>query len=175
MHDGDEFEHNGNRFRVALPYDDTQDAPWEREDGHGPVTEAPRRANRHGYVSKAPGERYLGEHWLYDFAEAVRIARRDGWRSPGDEAYIAGDSAKPGWLAHRAAEADFQRLADWCNGRWCYVGVVVTLLDDDGDATDESASLWGVESDAGDFLEEVARELAGEITASIRAATGVEA
>jgi len=175
MHDGDTFTHNGNRFRVAFPYDDTQEAPWEREDGHGPVTDAPHvpRWSRYGRVSKRAGERELGEHWLYDFAEAVRIARRDGWRAPGDEAYIAGDSAKPGWLAHRAAEADFKRLSDWCNERWYYVGCVVTLLDDDGDATDYTASLWGIESDAGEYLAEVARELADEIVAEIKAAACV--
>lgn len=171
MIDGDEFEYNGNRFHLALPFDDVQDAPWEREDRHGPVTEAPRRANQHGYTSKAPGQRYLGEHWLYDFAEAVRIAKRDGWRAPGDEAHIAGDSAKAGWLAHRAAEADFKRLSDWCNGRWRYVACVVTLLDDDGDPTDEAASLWGIESDAGDYLEEVARIAFDEVTTNLKAAT----
>lgn len=215
MHDGDTFTHNGNRFRVSFPFDDTQDAPWEREDGHGPVTEAPRRANRYGYISKAPGQRFLGEHWLYDFAEACRIARRDGWGVPAyklhtergangfvrvtghwfegrrlldfrskwhddindaiSEAYAAHRATFPSAKAYaaRAAEADFKRLDDWCNDRWCYVGCVVTLLDDDGDATDFTASLWGVESDGGEYLAEVARELADEIVSEIKAAACV--
>ena len=170
MYDGDTFEHNGNRFRVAFLSDDTMGAPWDEHDGHGPVTKAPLRANYRGYISKAPGQRFLGEHWLYNFAEAVRMAKRDGWRALED---VGRADMTRGQLAARAAEEDFQRLKDWCEGRWCWIGVVVTLLDDDGDATDETASLWGIESDAGDFLEEVARELADEITANLKAAASV--
>lgn len=208
MDHGDTFTHEGRTFRVEFPYDDDQDTPWKREDGHGPVTEAPRRPNYHGRISKSPGQRVLGEHWLYDFAEAVRIARRDGWGVPATSMRMAKAEGRHrafaswGWNSGRltltsdwhadvnaavsqvyamhrntfpskrayaaaAAEADFKRLDDWCNDRWHYVGCVVTLLDDDGDDTDHSASLWGIESDDGDYLAETARELAAEIVDSL--------
>lgn len=200
LFDNDTFQHEGATFRVAFPYDDTGDTPWEREDGHGPISEW--RNGRYSYTgrpSKAPGERPLcsdhGSARFYDFAEACRIARRDGWSFlPGTlqtrqinattwEAKTTGFVALGGdineairnlYAAHRAtmsarayaagaAEQDFQRIRAWCNDQWSYVGVVVELLDDYGDATGETESLWGIESDANDYLEETAHELAGEI------------
>jgi len=67
--------------------------------------------------------------------------------------------------AAAAAMADYDRLRQWCNDDWCYVGVIVESLDDDGDAMD-SASLWGIESDADDYLDEVAQDLAAELLAA---------
>lgn len=175
-YDGEDFEHNGNRFRVAFPHDDAMGAPWEEHEGHGPVSDW-RRAGYSGHVPKAPGERPLcsdrGSARFYDFAEAVRIAKRDGWMSNADVLALSDPNRQKltrSQLAARAAEEDFQRLKAWCDDKWSWTGVVVTLLDDDGDATDETASLWGIESDAGDYLEEVARELADEIVSRIRAA-----
>ena len=87
------------------------------ECGHGPVSEWTTRA-------KQLGERVLvedrrGAKRYYDFAEAVRIAKRDGWDAPP-----LGEGTK-GQRAARAAEADFNRLRGWCNGDWEYVGIVV--------------------------------------------------
>lgn len=142
--------------RLLVHPDDTADSPWLSEDGHGPVSDW-RRPH-----TKAPGERVLsdGRHWVrfYDFAEACRIARRDGWgvaggRQPGEteRAYAA-----------RAAEADFQRLRGWCEERWSYVGVSVTVEADYGGelVTEYECALWGIESDAGEYIaEEVAPDL----------------
>ncbi len=156
----DTIEHAGRTFAVRLEHDDVRGPPWNREDGHGPVSDWKRaRSHRHGTFVKSPGEMILhedcGSFRTYDFQEACRIARRDGW---GDVERL------PGWNAatfrkmfpgdtparHRSprAYADFDRLRRWCNGDWHYVGVVVTLLDEEGDETDEVESLWGIESDA---------------------------
>ena len=67
--------------------------------------------------------------------------------------------------AAAAAMADYDRLRQWCNGGWHYVGVVVESLDEDEDVID-SASLWGIESDCGDYLEKVAQELAEDLLAA---------
>lgn len=71
-----DFTHNGVQFVAEVFHDDTADAPWDREDGHGPVTDWTTR-------DKAPGELILASDGrrrrYYDFAEACRIARRDGW------------------------------------------------------------------------------------------------
>ena len=151
LYDGDTFEAEGRTFRVTFPHDDTMGAPWEEHDFHGPVSDWTRR-------DKKPGEMVLNQDRFskrfYDFAESVRLARRDGW---------GGEGRTKGERAHNAAMADFKRLSAWCNDEWSWIGVQIELLDRDGDGTGQTASVWGVESDAGDYLEELARELVSEI------------
>lgn len=198
----DTFEIDGVTFRVRTEYDDYHGAPWDEEDGHGPVSDWTSR-------SKLPGEFVLcedrGKRRFYDFAEACRIARRDGWGHmpykltvrPDNEdrpAYTAcGGWAEAGphraydptnfnaavaavYAQHRAtmtarqyaaaaALADFDRLRRWCDNQWHYVGVIVESLDEDEDVID-SASIWGIESDADDYLDEVAQDLAAELLAA---------
>lgn len=67
--------------------------------------------------------------------------------------------------AAAAAMADYDRLRQWCDNQWHYVGVIVESLDDEGDVLD-SASIWGIESDADDILDEVAQDLAAELLAA---------
>jgi hypothetical protein len=206
-----DFEHNGRKFRAEIFYDEHADSPWDFGDGHGPVSDFERRG-------KAPGELVLcgdgrgrlgtdAARRFYDFEEACRVARRDGWgwlpgpltietadagRAPyqrrGGSArcdaaglsftdsedvnraihavYAAvRESLSPREYAARAARADFERLRAWCNGEWSYVGVrVAALCPCCGEARESDAeSLWGIESDSGDYLREVARELSEEI------------
>jgi hypothetical protein len=160
LYDNSEFEHDSHNFRVTFPHDDCAGAPWENEDGHGPVSAWERRG-------KAPGEMILcedrGSRRFYNFVAAVKQARKEGWDTPP-----YGEGTK-GERAHRAALADFDRLRRFCSGQWSYVGCVVTLLDDEGDEMDNSASLWGIESDCSEYLEQVARELAGEVLSDLQA------
>lgn len=77
LYDGDTFTQNGREFRVTFPYDDAGDTPWDRECGHGEVSDWTTRGKR-------PGERVLStdRHQscrFYDFQGAVATARRDGW------------------------------------------------------------------------------------------------
>lgn len=143
-------------FRVEVEQDDATAAPWIECDGHGPVSDWVRR-------DKKPGELVLntshGDKRYYDFAEAVKIARRDGWNA---QPYC--DKETKGQRAAKAAMADFKNMHGWCNNEWWYVGVIVTLLDDDGEPTDVSESLWGVES-KDDYPETVAHELANGLMA----------
>jgi hypothetical protein len=164
MDDGTIFEYEGNRFLLTLTQDTDHGAPWDNEDGHGPVSDWTTRA-------KAPGEMVLCEYRrsrrYYDFAAAVRLARRDGWNAapyypPGEETL--------GQRAHKAALADFDRLRRWCSDDWCYVGAKVELVDEDDEPMpDFSEALWGIESDAGDYFTEVAHELAWSIIQELRA------
>jgi hypothetical protein len=144
---------NGIELIARIVSDDEQDAPWDRECGHGPVSDWTTRA-------KQPGERILNSDGrsrrYYDFAEAVKIAKRDGWDAPP-----YGEGTK-GQRAARAAEADFKRLRDWCNDHWSYVGVVVSVELDGEEIDSHAASLWGIESDCRDYLREVAGELFDE-------------
>jgi hypothetical protein len=171
MNDGDTFQHDGATFRVNFTDDDTADPPWLQEDGHGPVSEWRYHGQGQGTKPpKAPGERLLlwdrGSYRTYDFAEACKIARRDAWGAAGDE------SMTPRQKAAHAAEADFLRLRAWCNAEWTYVGVTVELLDDAGEPLGLKESLWGIESDASEHLDEVAHDLADEILLRLRAAMG---
>jgi len=142
----EEIEQHGNTYRVEWFYDTDMPAPWDNEDGHGPVRMDSGR-NFAGYISKVPGEMLLNNPdrhcyaYIYDFAEAVKIARRDGWNA------APYDWKTPGEQAHMAAMADFEHLRRFVAQDWHYCGIVVTLLDENGEKTDSSAGVWGVEDD----------------------------
>ena len=152
------FTHNGKTYAARLERDETHSAPWIEECEHGPITGWERR-------DKAPGELVLVEDrglaCFYDFQEACRIARREGWNAkPYD---VPGETKRQ--RAAKAARADYERMRQWCDDIWFYVGVIVAPVCPCCSEIDESESrsLWGIESDAGDYLQEVARELADEI------------
>jgi len=94
-------------FRVEWFYDSDSGAPWDNEDGHGPVSD---------------------------------------------------------W--------DSDRLRQFCTDQWHYCGIVVTLLDADGEPDSVDASLWGIESDCTDYHEEVINELIQECLDQITTTIG---
>lgn len=69
-------EIDGFTITATIHADTDTRTPWEDDCGHGPVSDWTRR-------DKAPGELVLnsdhGSKRFYDYAEACRIARRDGW------------------------------------------------------------------------------------------------
>lgn len=151
---------DGYKFTVTNEYDHDTRAPWDEHDGHGPVSDCTSRA-------KKPGERVLHEDRsfkrYYDWETAVFLAKRDGWGAPGDEGMTRGQKA-----AH-AAEADFQRLKDWCDDKWTWVVLTVTLFDpEEDDTTEYSQSCGGIESDSDHvYFTEVAEDLARQVLASV--------
>ena len=155
--------HGTMHFRVEWVYDTDSDAPWDRECGHGEVSDWTTRGKR-------PGEMVLSEDRrmkrFYDFAQAVKLARRDGWNTAP---YIW---PTEGARAHAAALADFKYLQAWCNDHWHYCGIVVTLLDADGEPESVDASLWGIESECVDYHQEVIEELITECLHQITATIG---
>ena len=149
LYDGDTFERHGLTFHVRLLVDDDREPPWQREEGHGPVRQCRSRDD------KRPGERILaGDHrngyWLYDWQAACRLARKDGWNA---EPYGAPNRIE------RSVQADFDYLRRWLDDQWCYIGVVVELVDADGETVGDE-SLWGIESDAYDCITDTAYDLA---------------
>ena len=139
------FIRDGFTVTARIEPDDCGEAPWIADEGHGPVTDWTTR-------SKRAGERILnqdrGVFRYYDFAEACKIALRDGWNCAQNRT----DAAK-------AAEEDFRRLRAWCNNDWTYVGVVLSVARNGVTLDNHAASLWGIESDCGDYLAEVAEDL----------------
>jgi hypothetical protein len=61
---------------------------------------------------------------------------------------------------------DYKRMVDLNRGDWAPVGCVVTMFID-GEAV-AYASLWGIESDAGDYLKEVEEDLISECISDAR-------
>lgn len=197
-----QYTDNAGRCEVALPNgwkavvrvdpDDDMPPPWEASDGHGPVSEWRVYKPRDGDRGKRPGERVLhqdGPHArFYDFAEAVRIAKRDGWGVATTQCqYVSsiglpyemctadalplergcaahgGKVPTPGEIAAAAAEQDFQFLRRWCNDEWHYVVVSVELQDSDGETVERDA-LCGVEDDT-DYWREEAAEMINALAA----------
>ncbi len=164
----DHMQHRGKLFAITIEPDSYYGAPWDEHDGHGPVTAWTTR-------SKHPGELVLNNHRIarryYNFAEACRIARRDGWDA---EPCNAGTETKRQQAA-KAERADFEYLRRWSNDEWHWVVLTVELLDAEGEPTGAMQSLGGLESDDEDYIRESAHELAEEILTEIEAAEAEQA
>lgn len=164
------FKHKGLHFSVETEHDTDMGPPWEEHDGHGVVSEWTTRPKR-------AGERVLCEDFwtrrrYYDIQASMAIAKRDGWGiNPERRAKLEamkGGALSPGEIAALAVAADFDRLRAWCDDRWDWCVVVVTLLDTDGEPTWERAYLGGVESDSDDdYIMECAEDMAEEIISRI--------
>lgn len=158
------FNYEGMTFHVEI-MDDDCGPPWDDWDFHGPVSDWTQR-------DKKAGEWVLcedrGSKRYYDFAEAMKMAKKDGWDA---EPYGVGTK---GEQALRAVKADFEYLRRWCNYTWKYVTLHVILLgeeDEYGYADVEYEDyLHGVEYDYssnGYWLEE-AKEVASGIMYEIK-------
>ena len=148
------FEHRDVTFEAELHHDDHMAEPWRECDGHGPVSEWTTR-------DKNPGELVLasdkGFHRYYDFAEAVRIAKRDGWA-------LRDFKGTRGQMAEAAARADYERLRAWCNDEWHWCFMLVRHMGACANCSGYE-SVGGLESDASDYHKEVALELADNMLA----------
>lgn len=167
---------HGLTFRVRIESDDDNPQPWKECDGHGHVREITDRGNDfNARPRKRPGERFLiwerGYAFAYDWQRTMKTARADAWGiAPEARAALAAKLGREPTAREEVAESvrfDFERLREWCAGDWYYVGVVVELLDVEGDATGETESLWRIESDSHEYHEEVAHELADELAARL--------
>ena len=146
-------QEHGHTWSVEWVYDTDAEAPWDRCDGHGPVSEWTARDKRPGewvLVSDRCMKRY------YNAQEAMQIARREGWGcvNPATGAY---KRPSKGERLAAAVRADFEYLRGWCEDYWHYCGVVVKM-----DGHNIAASQWGIESNSGNYFEEVIKELMAE-------------
>jgi len=164
--DGDMLRCDVEGFTItaAIHHDSDSGAPWKENDGHGPVSEWTSRG-------KSAGERVLisDRHCsrYYNFSEAVKIAKRDGWGVAGGKQEKETDAQ----YATRAAEHDFSVIKAWCNDEWSWCGIVVTASREGIELG--TASLWGIElnypgSDNA-YLLEVANELLPEAITAAKA------
>lgn len=155
----------GYSLRVKIENDDCSDAPWDRDSGHGEIRH--EWCRRYGTPKLAQGETILYrdgcDYWIYNQGAAFVTARRDGWGLSTDSlAKLTRKLGKKPTRSQIRAEAvrqDMAFLRGYLSNDWNYVGLYVTLHDAAG--VEVSAdSLWGIESNAGDYLLEVAAECA---------------
>jgi len=163
-----DFIHKGYQFVCDLEPDHDSGPPWANYDGMGVVS------GWRGKYSKRPHERILTKERnscrFYDWNASMKKALSQGWQPSFHKHARKSEFEFNLWkagltkrqLAHMAVEQDFDRLRDWCMDRWSYVGVVVSNFD-----TGETESVWGVESDAYDHIDELKVELAEEIISRI--------
>ena len=183
----DTIEVAGLQFEIATTHDDDADAPWERNDYHGPVSEWTSRDKRPGELILASDR---GARRYYDFEAAVAMAKRDGWGlSPAGIAdwkrRRGGRPPTAAQIAETAARDDFARLSAWCRDQWQYVIVRAVLLTVEGEHTPEVEYQGGIADDAEGYIRdegaylaaEIARRVgsAAELTTAYRIRTGVPA
>lgn len=153
-----DIEQNGTTYRVEFIADYDMGAPWKEYDGYGIVSDWESRDKKPGEVVIASDRR--GAKRFYDVAATTRIAKRDCWGvSNADTSKMT-----PAQITALAVQRDMERMRDWCNDSWHWCGVSVFPLTADGDELrSKTESLWGIESDAGDYFEEVISELIAQI------------
>lgn len=133
---------NGWTAEIEIQYDEDSGPPWENSDGHGVVTDwQSRDENLEGWELNSDRSSYR----YYDWRATLPIAIRDGWDAPP---YKTGT---PREQAMRAIKLDYEYLRGWCNGDWCYVGLIVTLKDENGEVIDED-SCWGYDAESDEYL-----------------------
>jgi hypothetical protein len=167
MRDYQTMTRHGIEFAVKTERDDNDDAPWDREDGHGPV----RHDVSRGGPQPERGEVVLHSdrwhHWYYNFGASLLQAAREGWGlSDSDKANLErrlGRKPTRSQIRAEAVRQDESHLRRWLRSDWCYVGVTVAPMVDGSPDWGDGESLWGIESDCEDDIKEVANDLAGEI------------
>lgn len=152
--------HNGVSFTVKHIHDEDSGPPWAMSDGHGVISNWEyRSAESHEWILCQDGRQAR----FYDVDASIAKALAEGWDAPP---YGGTDQER----ATRAVKADFAFLRGWCLDEWQYIGIEVCVESE----PDVSEALWGIESNAGEYLDTVARELADEILMRYRPTVRVD-
>lgn len=163
-YDGEEITElpNGWKIKVEFQHDGDFGPPWKDCDGMGVIKES-------SYGT--PGEYGEYDDWIlnsdhrwcryYDWKATLPEAMRDGWDSKpygtrrGKEKAIA------------AMKSTYEYLRRWCNDDWWYVGLIVTLLDENEEELGED-SCWGFESESMDYITDQVRDWAAGLIRTAR-------
>ena len=146
---------DGFTFTATIVHDDDMTPPWKRNDMHGVVVEIALDEWADAPVNIKILHSDHQRVTYYDVAASLKKAKEEGWNLG------AFDNEK-------AIEADYNFLKGWCDDGWKYVGVVVAVSKH-GVLLVDGHSLWGIESGAGEYLVEVANQLAQEAHADAKA------
>lgn len=168
---GELFRYRGRWFLFEIKRDEHMGEPWVVHDGHGVIHIGPPHPHNgdNDYT-------LLGCGYWWDTKASYARAVEEGWGVGDTElkamAQTLGRAPTPQEITERACELDLERMRDWINDVWWWVGVVVTLVVKHQDAEDGyfktkyRESLWGIEADAGSYFAEVAKELAEQLIES---------
>lgn len=150
---------HGVWFAVEMFYDHATRAPWANCDGHGPVRAGARSAR-----AKTPGERPFGARYLYDWAEAIKLAKRDGWGVAPAKRPANWETLTAKQRVELAVKHDFDYLRGWAEDEWRYMVIGVAFWETGGPITDLTFADFcgGVETFEG-YHEEYARESCVEL------------
>jgi hypothetical protein len=139
----------GRIAKATIVYDQDSGPPWDSGDGYGIVSDWRDKD------TKRPGERVLCAEEspggnprvrFYDLQETMKKAREEDWGC-GIESH---SHKTPGERADCAVEQDFQFHRAWCEDKWFYCGIVLSIEDKEGEELDVRAgSLWGIECNSG--------------------------
>lgn len=155
------FEHKGRTYQYALHHDGDIGPPWKEHDGHGPV----RETRENG--TKFAGEWVLkSDRWgktYYDFAEATKIGKRDGWGIGKDaEAELAqslGRAPTRKEIVRAAVIRDFEYLRGWLNDDWHWAWIKVSH----GDLFETLGGIQSDDDDVDHFKTELADQIADQL------------
>ena len=179
-------EIDGRKYRIEWDYDDTYGRPEAESDVHGvcadinfdPETFGEDHDPEDGELDLEEVVRHQmmrvldtasrRQTWyrVYDVWETMKVAKADGWRDLKWEAEHPNATEEEKLMA--AVDADFNYLQGWYNDDWHWCGITVMLLDEEGDPTEDEASLWGLCSDDAERHEEVIADLVWDIQAAMR-------
>lgn len=145
-------EINGYTVRIRVHHDEGMGPPWEEHDGHGPVSDWFYHRPSSWASCKRPGQRVISKDGhnarFYDWQEATRIAKRDGWGLSDDVkmdlAKKLGRNPTRGEITAEAVRRDFEHLRARCNDEWHWLGYTTTITAPDGTEHDGD-SCWGYE------------------------------
>lgn len=162
----DTFVIDGVVFRWAYEQDGGMRYPWVEHDGHGVIRTSSARHSQD--AEKKPSEKIIfsgyGVHYLYDIAATTSLAKKDGWGLALEEiaklGQRLGKAPTPKQITAAAVQSDIDFCTKYLNGdvQWFDVSCWV-----DGEK-DDKEYLGGILCEAGDdYLEEAARDLAGEL------------
>ena len=160
--------HQGRLIKVEFWYDSSMGPPWQEHDGNGPVRDTRRKS------PKGSGERLLSDNFAYDWQEAIKIAKREGWGLDIKDFTSLMCSLRrvptKGQVAECAVERDYRLLRGWLNDEWHWAGVTVEdvetgVSDHCGgfESTDDYMREYAIEMCEGIYVETVERLLEGHI------------
>jgi len=149
LYDTKIVKYKGRQYRTTFPYDDDHPKPWVGDDGRGIVHSTSFHADKRPGWRPLPG--YGDTAKWFDWAGTIKKAKEEDWGlSAKDRAALAaelGADPTPGQIIERAVQKEYDFLLAYMQNNWYYVGIEVTLLNEDGEP-DESLqdTCWGFET-----------------------------
>ena len=153
---------NGWKIKVEFRHDGDSGPPWSECDGMGVIETSTHRPGEYDEYDDWIINSDRGWYRYFDWKATLPIAIRDGWNTPP---YHMHHDKKAQAMAAMRSTCEYLRR--WCNDGWWYVGMIVTLLDEDSNEIEED-SCWGFESDSTDYLTSEARSWAAHMIVKAR-------